>query len=421
MRINTIKLKNYRGLDNISIDLDGKSSIIYGVNGAGKTSILNACSAIFTKIIGEATGDGQIEIEPFTEKDVMKGRIEACIELNIDLAGKEYVVRRKRVESLIKKSKSISGVARELQKMVGIRDAENGLVVSDDNIPVFIYYGVNRYIKNNPRYIKKYNEGDKLDAWRDDISSGVINIGEFSQWFRLRQEIENNIIINIDKSYVDKKLDFVRKAILSILGDSFTKIYYKVSESSSIVLIKDGVELELGQMSDGEISSLLLAGDIARRVAIANPSISDFKEADGIVLIDELDLHLHPEWQEKMMSILMDSFPKIQFIVTTHAPKILNSVDDNVKIISMFEEDGKKKAEDVGQLSGWSASDILNNYMGTSSYSKSTEKLIDDLHKALDEKKYDEARVLVDNLQKNSGGKNKEVIRANIVLSKVGR
>lgn len=81
--------------------------------------------------------------------------------------------------------------------------------------------------------------------------------------------------------------------------------------------------LDVLQLSDGEKCTLALFGDIARRLAIANPSLDDPLQGDGVVLIDELELHMHTSWQRKVISMLKKTFPNIQFIITTHSPQIL--------------------------------------------------------------------------------------------------
>ena len=88
--------------------------------------------------------------------------------------------------------------------------------------------------------------------------------------------------------------------------------------------------LDVLQLSDGEKCTLALFGDIARRLAIANPSLDDPLQGDGVVLIDELELHMHTSWQRKVISMLKKTFPNIQFIITTHSPQILGEVDHDL-------------------------------------------------------------------------------------------
>jgi predicted ATP-binding protein involved in virulence len=92
---------------------------------------------------------------------------------------------------------------------------------------------------------------------------------------------------------------------------------------------KDGRYLKLNQLSDGEKCTIALFGDLARRMAIANPQRKNPLEGTGVVLIDELDLHMHTSWQRKVMNVLKRTFPNIQFIITTHSPQILGELDED--------------------------------------------------------------------------------------------
>ena len=110
--------------------------------------------------------------------------------------------------------------------------------------------------------------------------------------------------------------------------------------------------LDVLQLSDGEKCTLALFGDIARRLAIANPSLDDPLQGDGVVLIDELELHMHTSWQRKVISMLKKTFPNIQFIITTHSPQILGEVDHdfNVYALSRNGSDIQVVQLDYGQL-----------------------------------------------------------------------
>ena len=105
---------------------------------------------------------------------------------------------------------------------------------------------------------------------------------------------------------------------------------------------KNGMEQNVNQLSDGEKCTLALFGDLARRISIANPHMQNPLEGKGIVLIDEIELHMHPSWQRKVLTTLKSVFPNIQFIITTHSPQILGGVDDEYNIYKFYSENGKE-------------------------------------------------------------------------------
>jgi hypothetical protein len=95
------------------------------------------------------------------------------------------------------------------------------------------------------------------------------------------------------------------------------------------VVTKGGVEFDVDMLSDGEKGLLGLVGDLARRLSLANPALKNPNEGQGIVLIDEIELHLHPAWQRNAVRGLQRTFPNIQFIFTTHSPQVISELRPN--------------------------------------------------------------------------------------------
>lgn len=95
-------------------------------------------------------------------------------------------------------------------------------------------------------------------------------------------------------------------------------------------------------MSDGEKCTIALFGDLARRMALANPNKDNPLDGEGIVLIDEIELHLHPLWQRRILNVLKKVFPNIQFIVSTHSPQVLGEADDTYNVLRLIMGDNGK-------------------------------------------------------------------------------
>ena len=122
--------------------------------------------------------------------------------------------------------------------------------------------------------------------------------------------------------------------------------------------------LEIGQLSDGQRAVLALAADLARRMAHGNPHVEDPLSSEAIVLIDEVELHLHPSWQQRILCDLRRTFPNAQFIVSTHSPQVLTTVEPQ-HIVELARKDGRIVA---GSAAGWTygaqAGDVLSVVMG---------------------------------------------------------
>ena len=122
------------------------------------------------------------------------------------------------------------------------------------------------------------------------------------------------------------QLDYVRNAVESFT--SFKNLRIRRLNKPTMILEKNGGEYDINQLSQGEKSLLALAGDIARRLVILNPSLDNPLEGEGVVMIDEVDLHLHPKWQHDLIDKFVKTFPNVQFILTTHSPHVISDRPD---------------------------------------------------------------------------------------------
>jgi predicted ATP-binding protein involved in virulence len=182
---------------------------------------------------------------------------------------------------------------------------------------------------------------------------------------------------------------------------------------------KNGKSLKIDQLSDGEKCTIALFGDLARRMALANPG-KDVNplEGSGVVLIDELDLHMHTSWQRKVLNVLRDTFPNIQFIITTHSPQILGEMDDSVNLLYLYNEDNEILFKSYESFVGWDANVILEEVMNTSSVNQDIKRMIDEMYKCIEDKKYDEAEKIVDILDKKTNGYADGISKARILISR---
>ena len=420
MRINKINIQNFKGIRKASINLDGKSAVFFGINGAGKTSILEAITIVISKVLSEAAlSDKLIDVSSITVDDMKSGYTKTQIQLEIDYENGNYKIHRNRIVEVLKKSSNISLLAKQIQKKVGIIRDEDGravLELNSESIPIFVNYGINRIDRKERPFKISITGDEKIDAWRDSICEGRILAGKFYDWYRKRQEVEYFKKINENIEYEDIQLAMVKKSLLSAFGEHYSDIYYKSGKDSGLYVKKNGIELNTKQLSEGELNVILLIGDIARRLSIANPGIDNSCMGEGIVMIDEIDSHIHPSWQAHIFDVLTKSFPNVQFIATTHAPRVLNSLDDSVKVISLENENGDVEIEDVSSLNGWDVNDIMYRFMDTEVLNSSTKELISKLETAIDEGKLKEAKKLKDELALKTSSDNLEVVRAAVLI-----
>lgn len=437
MEIQSLELTNFRGIAHANLTLDGKSAVIYGINGMGKSTILQACSVLFFRILSMLTAsdlgsDSKVKIE---DSDIKIGAQAARIsmQLNIDHTVYSYFrsaeqngrrihsgMDAKRIVDQFRKlyvGQYMSLEEEETDESDRERESTRVLVFNESNMPIYASYGVNRYVadRRNKVLEKDINLAGKLAALRD-VFDPTINFQLFFEWFRGRQEYENSKRVE-EESFKDTQLSAVREAILKIMDNDFSDIKIKIDdEDAQMVAVKHHTELSIAQLSEGEKCVLAMTGDLARKLAIANPGRENPLEGEGVVLIDEVDLHLHPSWQGRMMPLLFRTFPNIQFIVTTHSPKVLSEIKDEANIFEIYQDGNAINVRKQDPMNGWDINHIMRDFMHTDILNEETQKLIDEIYNCIENENFDQAEELVDQLARITDEMNVEVVRARTLI-----
>jgi predicted ATP-binding protein involved in virulence len=194
----------------------------------------------------------------------------------------------------------------------------------DINLPVIVYYPCERIITDSKNGKDETYGMNMFNAYDHALDGLSLDYKRFLAWYDWQERIER-----FNKN--NRVLDIVRQSILDILNDAddtaFSTIDIDPSEYNNpkLIIQKGDDKVEVNQLSSGEKSLLMLVSNLAYRMALLNPNSKDpLKEGQGIVLIDEIDLHLHPRWQREVVPKLLKLFPKIQWVVTTHSPLVLS-------------------------------------------------------------------------------------------------
>ena len=351
-------------------------------------------------------GDNQVKYINITQDDIHYGADYSKIKVIIEYHGKEISLYRKRDREAVRKSKSIESFAKQLQTLIGINVGENGKPEIND--------------RAEKPYRKDLQGYEKLDSWRDSICDGRINSAKFYEWFRKRQELEfSKKIIEKNMDYKDFQLEAVRESILGAMGEKYTDIYYKLDGIPGVYIKKGKIELAMKQLSEGELNVILLIGDISRRLSIANPSFEKSYMGEGIVLIDEIDSHIHPKWQERIVEKLIESFPNIQFVFTTHSPRVLNSLSDNVKVFMIDSESQDETIKEEPPLNGWDVNAVMERFMDADVLNKDIQNLVDELNDSLYKKDLSKSEKILEILKKKTAPDNLEVVRGTVALESI--
>ena len=305
----------------------------------------------------------------------------------------------------------------------------------DTNLPVIRYYGTGRlWNQKHLTEAKKANTKEikqnadffmRLFAYRDCLDHAS-SYKHFADWFIwifecYREEqikyAEKGLLSDINSTWANT-IEVVQQAIDGILRETgWHSLEYSVSHEKSLVLKHDEHgTLKVELLSDGIRGVLAMVGDIAYRCIKLNPhlGLNAAKEASGIVMIDEVEMHLHPAWQQTILGNLCKAFPKIQFIVTTHSPQVISTVPSHQ--IRILTENRVISAAPGTQ--GAEASRILNEVFGVELRAQNLE-IVQKLNRYLeliDDDKWDteEALTLRQALDEWSRGNEPELVKADI-------
>lgn len=466
MYIKRLELENYRGFENLVVefpDSSKKLAIFIGINGSGKSSILDALATLLEQLVQELLSVNRrsptfraARVQGISESDINVGsnsltlKIETVLDNNrksipwqLSLTRIDYEPESEIDEGLdIEESNSETAALQKnltppsfyfkvdtdemSQILGGLMKKENTFFPS----PLLVYYKTHRIIVDSSAY-DRYSPGRSYSAYRNALSIKEIHsFKDFFNWFKDQEDIENEKRLREDPQYKLFDLEVVRRAVEKFL-DGFPcsqfrnlRVERTIQETSlgqiltqpSLKIQKNETQLRLDQLSDGEKNLLMLVLDIARRLTILNrgrvENIADVLEGEGIVLIDEVDLHLHPSWQRAILPALTATFPNCQFIVTTHSPQVISSVPSE----SIFVLDGGSFIYNPGYTHGRDANSILRELMDVSDRMPKIQEKIDECFRLVDDENLEEAKLKLKALNEILGNNDPDIIHLKTMI-----
>lgn len=409
MIVKTLNLTNFRGIASLSLDFKPNINVLSGINGAGKSSVLEALAILLSRLIGRicsTEGTGRF----FTESDIRNGFQEAVAKIEISYSGKEVNWKVSKATRTSKKQTitnltALKSLATQVRK--SLQDER------DTSLPLAVFYSVNRSVIDVPLRIRTKHTFDQLAAYDLALTGKRNDFRLFFEWFRDREDYENEMIRD-NKRFVDPQLKAVREAIEAFTGFTGLRIHrYPLR----MEVLKNGKKYDIRQMSDGEKCHLALIGDLARRLAIANPGLKKALKGTGVVLIDEIDLHLHPTWQAMVIPQFAKVFPNCQFIVSSHSPHVLNHVKPESVFLFQQTTDGIVFEKASGSY-GQTADRILEDLMGLpSTRPKEIAERLSKIFLLIDQGEVGKAKKEISSLQEEIGV-DPELVKADVLIKR---
>jgi predicted ATP-binding protein involved in virulence len=400
VKIENLQIENFRRFESLEIDFHPELTVIIAQNGQGKSSILDACSIALGTFVG-AFDFGKakhIEVKDARYKrlpdsvnneqqfpvDVSAAYISPDITISRQLTGIKSRTTIKHAEPLTKFGKALGEQVRNLEQML---------------LPVIAYFGASRlWVAHKNTSRKSVLSTSRTMGYEDSLSSAS-NFKQVQQWmmkatYAALQQQE----MDTYKSYnLPEQLSAIKNTVNQTLKTAgWSNFHYSMSHEELAMLHEELGVLPVSMLSDGVRAMVSLAADLSWRCVKLNPHLGEKASllTEGIVMIDEVDMHLHLEWQQTVIHSLRTAFPKVQFIVTTHSPQVLSTVPKEcIRLIGNNAAGQTIASEPLAFSYGEPSGDILQSIMQVDPQPPVPEKkMLDELTSLVDQGEYKSPR-----------------------------
>jgi len=441
MKVTRLKLTNLRALKTAEFQFKPGFNLIVGVNGVGKTTVIDALAVCLAAVVKQAN-KLRSQSESFSVSDIRLGSDSLTVECGMHIGGAEFVYLVHKNHSSSLPQEKMAGMPREEVYVASEKSEFLGDVPpiasgkEEEGRPLGVAFFTRRAVTFKGAATKGASAGGIVTAYHDALSNRELRLEEFAHWMRVQNELKSErpaiprildsfqnavrrflpgysgidvndsddpeLIISCGESktlYVEELPDQDRSKVAEAMkwtdnrmalewaGKVATKNRtvadevkaYSAAKGEIIaqslkrylpaytnlrtdsegrrLIDREPFKLPVRQLSDGERGVLAIVLDLTRRLVQANPDMIDpAAQAEAVVLIDEIDLHLHPKWQRQIVQNLTETFPKCQFIATSHSPFVVQSLRPGALI--------NLDSEGVQEYADKSIEDIVENVMG---------------------------------------------------------
>jgi len=399
MRVTRLTLTNVRALRHVEFEFQSGMNLLVGVNGAGKSTVLDALRIMFSQALPRLTSAAPRQVMSFDRhEDISVGQPDLTVSTVFEIGEVtlDHTVLLQR-EAYMADPRAALGQVRDqaiaLPERDDLRTLDGQPVMkskrSSGDQPLVVYFSPQRSAIERGRGTAR--SGTEA-AFVDALKARGVKFSELGQWWLVQEELA--------------KEDASKKALLHALDGAirtflpgYANLRAVREPQVTLVLDKGGITLDARQLSDGERSMIALIVDLARRLTLANPHAKEpLRDCGAVVLIDEIDLHLHPGWQRTICERLVRTFPRCQFIATTHSPQILGEVAPEA--ITLIEDGGATRPDQsLGMDTNW----ILRHLMRTDERDADTKQELSAIEALIDNEQYAEATARITTLRTKLG------------------
>lgn len=418
MILKYLSLAHVRAFEQADFNFQPSMNLLVSVNGTGKSTILDVLRMMFSYTLPQFTA-ARIRPIPFAMEDITVGQtaFTADLDFQIDQIDFNHLVHvPRRAYELDNQPGSLNRLAQYVGRRrvqfrretlegytdVGINElctvtneeVNLGRLQKAERQPLVVYYSARRSLPDLSIPTRGSRADGQTAAFTEALSHRDLRLREYVDWCLQQDALGQE---TPDGPY-GRRLRVLNDAVTSFL-DGCHNLRAVREPKSTLVLDKGGKTLDIRMLSGGERSMIALVLDLARRLTLANPGLEfPLRNGKGVVLIDELDLHLHPRWQRTIVEKLTHTFPNCQFIATTHSPQIVGEASpDNIILI----ENGTatRPNQSLGMDTNW----ILRHLMGGSERDEETKQQLERIEVMIEDEQYDAATRKIDELRHRLG------------------
>jgi predicted ATP-binding protein involved in virulence len=406
MRLDRIHIRNFRCFESATVEFSPGFNLFVGVNGAGKTSLLKAAAAsLATPLNALGLGVNWLHGQEQNARLALlkldgKVRYERCYPVRLEVEGE--VAGQPRQWWLEE-----SGPGSNQTKFEHtIFSALTGLAASiaqggPGALPLLAFYTTERQwqLKGVGADAAVQQRESRLDGYRN-WQDAALDVGGLETWVIAKSLERLESAAQGESGGKPDELELVNQAVaLAVPGASGLR--YDIKLRSLVLDWADGDPVPFDTLSDGQRGVTALIADMARRMALLNPQLGDqtLSQTPGVVLIDELDMHLHPAWQRRLPGVLKSIFPRVQFIAASHSPQMMGELlPEEIWLMRGSEVMGHPET-----ALGLSSNEVLEELMGTESRNAEVAGALARIRHLIDDDLIQQARTLLAALQARIG------------------
>ena len=406
MYLEKIHIKNYKVIEELDIDLKPGVNLLIGDNGAGKTSVLEGIAVdlggMFVNVAGVSTknivkDDVHLKIKPLGDSSTSIEYFEpVSIGCTLRISDSQNFTWKRVKEEVSATHTKIDNK----DVCVWMKELTNN---SNTILPLISFQSAARAWR-----VRRGDFGTELKKKLDDRRCGYIgcldssmDVKSIQQWC-LKQEVM------VSNKGTVREYEMFKNIVASFMKeinelDHTPSIYYS-PQFDELVYKEDKEEMPISKLSAGYQSLLWMIMDLAYRVCILNPELNNRGQIYGIVLIDEIDLHLHPKWQWNVIEALRKTFENVQFIIATHSPIVISSSKEANLILL----DNEQEVNYLPDCYGYEVEDVLRYRQESVSRPKIVKNLVDRIENAVEDIDFETATESLEKLKNVLGEDNSE-------------